>query len=371
MKRTGRCMMLLCGLLALGGCEYEEVERKIGYRGEARIDPYLAGRRFLGELGYDVRRERRWPELGGGDAMVILPAAMVEGRGTVEQLRRWVGDGGHLVCLFDGASSARNDWGMLMAKDPPPPEALVEWIESLGMKYDAEAEGADSEDGEFWELGDLGEFGIEKPGVPRFSWEWNEEEAAESVVSEMIGEGRLTLLSDARPLRNRYIGEADHALLLAALARASRPGAVVFVVGSGVSFWAMLWRSGWPVIVALLVVIAIWLWRALPRFGPLKVETRIDDWRDYRRHLEAVGGFLWRHDRGHSLLEPLRREVQERLQRRRAAAGTQADDIFDLAASISGIPGERVRRALVGVGAPDPAGFTRITADLQQLLRTL
>ena len=130
-------------------------------------------------------------------------------------------------------------------------------------------------------------------------------------------------------------------------------------------FWSLV------VIVGLLVVVAVWLWRALPRFGPLQVETRIDDWRDYRRHLEAVGGFLWRHDRGHSLLEPLRRDVQERLQRRRAAAGAQAADIFGLAESISAIPGERVRRALTATGEPDPAAFTRITSDLQQLLRTL
>lgn len=375
MKRIIRYGLLAGTLLMVAGCgEYEEEEREIGHRGEARIDPYLAGRRFLEELGYEVRRERSWPELGGEDAMLLMPAAMIEGRGTVDQLRRWVSAGGHLVCLFDGASAARNDWGSMWLQDPPPPEALIEWVESLGMEYDSEVEEpGDSElaDGATWMVEGPEEFRIEQAGLPRFVWDPGDEETGESFVSMYIGAGRLTLVADARPLRNRYIGEADHALLLAALARASRPGAVVFVVGSGVSFWAMLWRTGWPVIVALLLVVVIWLWRTLPRFGPLKVETRIDDWRDYRRHLEAVGGFLWSHDRGQSLLEPLRREVQDRLQRRRAAAGAQAEDIFKLAESISGVPAERVRRALGGVGKPDPASFTRMTSDLQQLLQSL
>lgn len=370
MSRSMLRLLLWGLLLSLVGCEYEEVEKEIGHRGEARIDPYLAGRRFLGELGYEVRRERRWPVLDGADAMVVLPAAMIEGRGTVNQLRIWVGGGGHLVCLFDGASSARNDWSDFEGMEVPPAEALVEWMEMLGLGFDPEK--PDSVEEQEWVIDGPDGFRIERGGAPRFTWQGAEKEVSgESFVSMLIGEGRLTLVADARPFRNRHIGEADHALLLAELARASRSGALVFVVGSGVSFWAMLWRTCWPVIVGLLVVVAFWLWRALPRFGPLQVETRVDAWRDYRRHLEAVGGFLWRHDRGHSLLEPLRLEVQERLQRRRAAAGAQAGDIFALAESISGVPSERVRRALSGAGEPDPAGFTRITSDLQQLLQTL
>ena len=373
MKACFRLIGLCCCLLLAAGCGgYDEIKREVGHKGEARIDPYLAGQRFLAELGFEVRRERRWPALDGGDAMVLLPASMVEGRGTVGQLQRWVSGGGHLVCLFDRASSAHNDWAEIRVAEPPPPAAMVEWMEGLGVDFDRDAGELESAGAEEWMVDGSEGYRIEQSGAPRFVWQaGGGEEPAESFVSLLIGDGRLTLVADARPLRNRYIGDADHALLLAALARASRPGAVVFVVGGEVSFWGLLWSSGWPVIVALLAVIAIWLWRTLPRFGPLKVETRIDDWRDYRRHLEAVGGFLWRHDRGRSLLDPLRQEVLERLQRRRAAAGAQAGDVFELAESISKVPAERVRQALGEAGRPDPAGFTRITSDLQQLLQSL
>jgi len=368
MRAGARIAAGIAGVLLLGGCgNYDEVEREIGHRGAARLNPFLAAERFLAEIGRECRVERGWPQLDRSVGLVFMPAGMLEARGYVDEVRDWVADGGHLVCLFAWSSSARDDW----RSGQPPPQApsgpLADWIDECGWTMDGEGEPV-GDQSERWDFMG-GEFAIEQVRTRRFMPAAGDG-AARAFVSEYYGDGRLTLVGDARPFRNRYLGEGDHAPLLAGLAAVSRPGPAVIVLGTGVSFWRLLWANGWTVLIPLVLLALVWLWRALPRFGPVAVLSAIDERRDYRRHLDAVGGFFWRLRRSESLLVPLRREVAERLQRRRAAAGQDAD-VDELAETISGVPKDRVRAALEGKPGHDAATFTRVTADLQRLMKSL
>ena len=40
-------LLVMALALALTACEYTEVEREIGYKGKARINPWLAAERFV------------------------------------------------------------------------------------------------------------------------------------------------------------------------------------------------------------------------------------------------------------------------------------------------------------------------------------
>ena len=51
---------LVFPLLVLGSCDYREVEREIGYKGRARVHPWLAAERFVAAMGYPVRPEISW-----------------------------------------------------------------------------------------------------------------------------------------------------------------------------------------------------------------------------------------------------------------------------------------------------------------------
>jgi hypothetical protein len=380
----------------LAGCgDYTEEEREIGYRGKARLDPFLAAERFFERLGRNVEVDRSWPKAGHSVAMMVMPASMLEAKGYVEEVRRWVARGGHLVCLFTWASPLRNDWNAFPERSPEISEPLDEWLRRAGWRVNEKTKG---EFPEWVVVEKTGKKEEGKPGETTKTEEWEfdgrtfrarkfgprlfapigaetagngeDAEAFRRFVSGPYGKGRLTLVADARPFRSRYIGEEDHASLLAAMVRASRPGSVVVVLGTDVSFWRLVWANGWTVILALVALTILWLWRSLPRFGPTEANVRVDDWRDYRRHLDAVGGFFWRTDRGQSLLAPLRNEVLERLRRRRAVAGSEAE-LSALAATLSGLPPDRVRQALDETIRHDPAGFTRTTADLQRLLERL
>lgn len=371
-RRWCGCLLAVC----LSGCgHYIERERETGYRGAARLNPFLAAERFLRDTEWEVVAERRWPDLGVGDAMVMMPAGMLSAEGLMRDAGEWVEQGGHLVCLFDHADSRRDDWltGLTIPEDELP-AVLVEWLRGRGVtmptggegkkaaKVDARVVRVDDEAFEVTRTGG-GKFVVTADGV---------EAKPRAFVSMECGRGRLTLVGDARVFRNRWIGEADNAALLGELAAVSREGVIRIVQGTGVSFWALVWRHGWTVVIGVVALTVVWLWRSMPRFGPRAELAVADDRRSYLRHLAAVGGFFWRLDRGAGLLAPLRGEVIERLQRRHAAAGGKVDgDIFALAEAISGVPRERAQRALTDTGRADPARFTRMTADLQQMLNTL
>ena len=101
-----------------------------------------------------------------------------------------------------------------------------------------------------------------------------------------IGRGRVIAVSDARIFTNADLGRADHSVaafrLLARLGaggpgRPGGPGGPVWID----EYFHGLYRApsivrlalGWPglaVSVPLALVIAIWLWGQMPRFGPLR-----------------------------------------------------------------------------------------------------
>lgn len=366
---------VLLGMLLFMPCcgRYVERERETGHRGEARLNPFLAAERFLAALGHQVESSRRWPSPDEADAMLVVPAAMLGAEGFVREAAAWVGGGGHLVCLFAHGDRNTGDWRL--AEDAATvdlPGPLREWLrEEAGVEVRTTGLAGSGRRvivvaGEAFEVTRTGWRRFE--GGPGLDGDGG---VVRSVASWRRGEGRVTLVSDARVFRNRFLGEAENASLLAWLAELSREGATVFVHGSGVSIWQLLWRHGWPAITGLVGWLGLVLWRWTARFGPCDEGLAVDERRDYTRHLRAVGGFYWRFDRGAGLLGRLREEAGERLQRRRAAAGGTGDDLFALAEAISGVPRERVQLAMSGVARPDPADFTRVTADLQQLLKTL
>jgi hypothetical protein len=105
----------------------------------------------------------------------------------------------------------------------------------------------------------------------------------------------------------------------------------------------------------------------MPRFGPIDGEARQTQMRAYDHHLEMIGDFHWRLDRGASLLQPLRQELQELCHQWQVKTGRLDEGLFDVMAAQSGIPAERVQRAMTEHRASDSLVFSRAVADLQQI----
>jgi hypothetical protein len=192
------------------------------------------------------------------------------------------------------------------------------------------------------------------------------------IVGIAHGDGLLTVVADARMFRNRWIGDREHAeLLLALLEGSPYAGGVVFVRSAVASLGELLRERLWQVLVGLAAVLVLWLWKNMRRFGALEPATPPQVLRGYDHHLEALGGFAWRLDRARSLLAPLRERIVENGQRLTARAGVSTPDFFELLAARSGLPRERVLRALAEPEPADAGVLVQTSADLQKLLHSL
>jgi hypothetical protein len=356
--------VLLCALLAAcQGGRGTTTQRETGYKGKARLDAYLAAGRFLEKSGYQVESKPGWPELGDDVAVVIIPASVISTRAYARELDQWVADGGHLMCLVERAESYHDDWsrfaGLPGDDQPAVPEPLGDWLRVAGLEVERGDKIEATRlrlDGERYEV-----FAEASAGVKV------DDQRRRLMGQADYGEGRITVMADARPFRNRYIGDHDHAeLLLALVASSPYEGSVVIVRDAALSLGSLLWEKGWPALAGLLAVTVFWLWKNMPRFGPLRRGEPPTTTRDYDHHLEALGDFQWRLDKGAALLRPLRDSVLERAQRL-AAAGHRDADLFDWIARRAGVTRERAERAMTHEHPGDATSFTRVLADLQKI----
>lgn len=362
-------------VLLLGGCKWEEHTTVTGYEGLARINPYLAAERLLDHYGFTTESKPGWPVLDRDLSMVVVPASVLEVQGYVSQIETWMQGGGHLVICLEGGESYLNDhrdlfrWGS--ADVPAPVEDLlgryaIEFREKDAEESDSDVDGEIDEDKLKTEVVSIGadEFIARNRGRQVVSTRGDESSV---IASQRADDGRLTVLADARILRNRYIGDDQHADILVALAELSPGGKLVsFVRGAGLSFWTLLWKEGWAIVTALIVTVIFWLWKNLPRFGPLDSRDRAADSLDYQHHVRALGDYFWRLDQARGLMEPLRNELLDKVRRRYST--NQSDEVCALLAVRAEISEERVQRAL-GMLKPysDKHSLAQQVADLQRL----
>ena len=361
--RGVRLLFVLIFAFALTGCDYEEVEREIGYKGQARIDPWLAAGRFLERYGYSVRKQPSWSEPKPGDAVWFVPAEAIGNEAFARTAAKWASRGGHLVVLVEDAWATDDDWGFSHAVRIEP--ALRDLLAKAGLTLEETERKEVSRDKIVFE---------DRAFDAELKSGWQVKQAggeAESFVSTEYGKGRISVLTDAGPIRNRRLDDKQHAAFLLELIEASPyTGEIVFLRGHTLSLWKLLVEKAWPALIGLGVVIVCWLWKNLSRFGPLEAAEEPSPLRGYDYHLEALGDFHWRLDRGAALLAPLRTEILERCHQLQARTGRLDADIFALLAERTGVSRERISRALSEPAPADAAVFTRTVSDLQRILAT-
>lgn len=395
--------LLLCAGLALPGgltgCQraYEEIE--VGYRGEARKEPLLAAQRLLEAMDWHVIRQGGLlPVAEYWDDLMVVPGSLIADSSSADALEEWIGWGGHALVFLEGAEIYTSDWGMTLLRSAPdgPGDMAREFLERFGIVVGNER--LPRRRGTFELPGgsrtvDLGSGpALAVARAPDAALdEFVLGEAGRSpMVSLRHGDGRITVVNDATPFRNRQLDQHDHLLVWMDVMWLSPTAYVVFVSGGReLSFLGMLWREGWRGLVPLLLLVLLWWWRRLPRFGPRRgfnESTSVG----FDRHLLASGHFLHRHGRFDALLDGLRGAVRQAWLRHghgvaavsAGAAGTAGgsgaepaldEAMFGRLAARSGLAPERVRAAMTP--EPDPrlaeAHFTRCVADLQLMLRTL
>jgi len=370
-----------------------------GLQGEARDDPFLAMKKFLARMNLQV--EERKPGVaaaskfsGWAPAGTVLLGDrrhVVMSSERVAQTLAWVAAGGHLI---------------VEAEFPGRPDPLLEALDierrplpGPAGKPRAPAPGRPAA---AWANANLTEVAI--PGFPRvlkaqFSPYqsladpqgvalWKVENAqGMRIVHLARGKGRVTVVSNFDWLifrgnfgvtderrQSTNIGKYDHAELLMALVRlnpeyARHPLRLIWG-DDDVSLWSLLAGQAWMAMVALAALIALWLARVVPRFGPLAPEPPPAEQR-LAAHLEASGRFFWKYLPPHMVYAKLRDAFNKRLAERRPGLSSKrgADRNNELARLISVRP-EAVARAL---DAPTQTAteFVRNVRVLQRLLEKL
>lgn len=360
-----RLLAMILGCLLLAGCGgYTTTKRETGYKGKAKVDAYLAATRFLERFGHGVESKPGWPDLEQDVSMLFVPAEVISTEAYLREVDQWVADGGHLLCLVEWGESYRDEWtpfsGISFNKEAAIPEALDQWLEEAGVELTDNSSDKFSEDKLTYHNKTYEVFAESHARL--------KVDGKEKVFDQVrYGDGLITVMTDARPFRNRHIADHDHAELLLDLVNSSPyQGKIVIVRDAAISLWGLVWRYGSAVVIGILAVTVFWLWKNMPRFGPLRREEARTTARDYDHHLEALGDFQWRLDKGAAMLRPLRDSVLERAQRM-ASAGHREGDLFEWIAQRADITRDRAERAMTHDRPPDPASFARLVADLQKI----
>ncbi len=402
-KRLVALPLLVAGCLLHAGCNgrWEEVTEETGYRGKARLDPFLAAQEFLKARGFTTRRapglrELPWAENG----LVIASAENGMPVGRARPLLDWVRQGGHLVYAMAGGGPY-NDWTTpaLLAEhtwqsdeERPDPildalgvtmhnhraEAMRKAVEEVKGKKDKANMAALFRENLVESALKIGNrtLQIELPGyldftldreLKRGEHEGRAEEKTQ-LLSLRYGIGRVTILTHARPLRNRYFNTTDHGQFLDWLA-GKEPGEALFVVGIEGSFWQLLWERAWRVLAALGALLTVWLWAVLPRFGPVRPAI-LHPVRRFADHLESLGHFYFKTRRQEHLLASAQAALQRRLRETHPHL-TEPGACQRFLVERSSLPRERVAAALANSGGQSASHFVRLLQDLQTLRHSL
>ncbi|RSZ57288.1 DUF4350 domain-containing protein [Massilia atriviolacea] len=182
------------------------------------------------------------------------------------------------------------------------------------------------------------------------------------------GKGRIVLIANGY-FTNSDLPQRDHAELLLALTELT-PGKHVTIVKrlNVLPWYKALWRHYKLALTGLAVCLALLLWSALRRFGPILPAPKAER-RSLLEHIDASGAWLWKADGGRQLLIEAAREDTLALIKRRAPAlfRMPEGELWATLARTCALPEADVSEALEQDAASHVTRFTRQIRTLQTL----
>lgn len=183
------------------------------------------------------------------------------------------------------------------------------------------------------------------------------------------GRGQITVVDNLRFLGNWQLGEPDHAELIWALVTRYQPSGPVYLAShmEYPTLWQWLAESAWMALISGGLLIGLWLWRIVPRFGGWLPPTETER-RDLLQHLAAIGRSVWREGGLAHWLTVVRQPLRQRIALRHPhLARMETNRQNTVLAGMADCAATEVRAALMPGTAPTPAEFTRAMQTLQKL----
>jgi hypothetical protein len=367
---------------------FEEVpyERWEPPQKEALRNPHLAFERLLAQMGRPVIRIES-PQLldelpAGGVVFLDRNRRRHVDPVRAERLLGWVERGGYLIVASE-----------VVGDDP--------LLETLGLsRYEPPASEDDDEDEEFDENEDAVDDAVapaakaqlpawidvrlpdadvvyryRRPGADLVvsqaapAWRAGIDDERSALIHIAHGAGQVTVLDGLDVFNNYQIGNFDHAEFLWALIQRYQPQGEIRLASrlAVPTLWQWLAESASAALLSVCVLMAVWLWRIVPRFGGAVV-VPASERRELSHHLAAIGRSVWREGGLGHWLNVVRQAVATRLAlhhphlTRLDAAGQQAA-LAKLADSSS----RQAWSALTTGKADTPEAFTTAMQTLQRL----
>ena len=358
--------------IALNWYALVEEETRVGYKREAIENPYLAYTRFLAKMGAPARFVTEPHELGvlpAGGTVILGPHRLLymTPRRT-QEIVEWTRAGGHLVIVAEAPYVNDPLLDTLRVDRIAPPAPPTDPKTIMRMAQEANAP-----------------ISFDWPGSPRplhvhlsagFTLSDARSRPGRTVARDkrvaMLrfteGRGTVTALTSLDFLTNGYIGRDDDALFGWRLATDAGTGMPAVLLLSVHTEPLLDWvrRVAMPVVLSVALLLALWLARIIPRFGPLAAEPPPVR-RSLLEHVVAAGRFLWSRGEREFLLEAARERAWQAA-RGRGITRDPASLTHSLAllASAAGTSESEVRTALFEP-APDAASFVRVVTALHRI----
>ena len=376
--------LLLACLLGAGGLyvwhkaiPYDEVVDR-GPSPEALGNPYLAAEHFLRQQGLAVERASGLERLSDlppkGRSLLLLGERDNMTPRQVDQLLDWAKSGGHLLVVAEAL------WDEETAKSGD----LL--LDSLHIQQTLSDESEQPAPARKQKKPDLTKLYVDNETAPAyFSFDtdfnltdpkhlaqFSANSARSSHLMQLnLGQGRVTVVTDSDLWKTPGIGQHDNAWLLWYLNQGTD---VSLLFNSDVDdLFTLLMRYFPQALVALAALIALALWQAGMRQGPIQAPAPKAR-RQLQEHLEASADFLLRRSGQGTLLHALQRDILRAARRRHPGfEHLNTADQWQVLEHLTRQPSHVISQALGPLAAKrlSSADFSRQVACLQTLRNAL
>ena len=376
-------LLLVCLLAAAGfyawskATPYDEVIDR-GPSPEAQANPYLAAEHFLRKQGLPVDHAFGLDRLADlpseHHSLLLLTERSNMSPRQVEQLLDWTRSGGHLLvvaeALWDEETGKSGDLLLdrlqirqVLSDEPeePAPARKKKTPDLTRLYIDNETAPAYFGFDTAFNLTD-----------PKHLAQFSANSAQSSHLMQLdLGQGRVTVITDSDLWKTANIGKHDNAWLLWYLTQGT---AVTLLANGDVDdLFSLLLRYFPQALVALTALIALALWHAAMRQGPIQAPAPKAR-RQLQEHLKASADFLLRRNGQRTLVQALQRDIL-RAARHRHPSFEHLDDAqqWQVLEHLTHQPSHVISQAL----GPLPekrlssADFSRQVACLQTLRNAL
>jgi len=283
-----RLILILLGVLLLAGgawlisaTEWVDVDVPTPAKGEALTNPLYATEKLLAALGSKVVRHKSLDAMPPPQARLVLVSRNWDlFPERVQRLRAWVSQGGHLVIpgYLAGHASLKG-WLPITEENAIRPQTVTparpfdkaaKEMDCRAVEEPAEVAASYADSRTYRVCGAY--FGPQylpanRQAAPLWSLRGT---AGSEAVRVQVGQGTVTVLGGWGLLSNNNLLRADNAQAVATALQA-RAGAEFWFVAEEARepFAPWLWHQAWAALLLGLLALALALWRAGVRFGPL------------------------------------------------------------------------------------------------------